>query len=138
MTRLMLVPAMLLAEGIAAQTPESALLRYGIPGIMIAVIVVLWREDRNARIQAQTTTSTQYVELVQKLLATVEANTAAMQGLRDGLAGKVSACPFDGESLRDIMHQLKEMDEYQHKFRHEVIDIASGKAMIARAEEFGG
>lgn len=143
MTRLILMPAFLLAENLAV-TGSDPWMRYGLPGLMILLIAALWREDRNARIQAQTVANNQYVDLVAKLLATVETNTGAVQSLRDALQGKVAACPFDGKALAGVTEglvavqsKLSAMDEYAHRTRHDLVSMLAGRKMIQRAEEMG-
>lgn len=141
MTRLLFLPAFLLAES-AAVAVSDPWMRYGLPGAMILLIVALWREDRSARIAAQATANSQYVELVSKLLETTRSNTVAMQSLCDGLQDKVSACPFDGKvmgavlsSLESMVRRLDAIDEYLHKMRHEMVSLVAGYKMVALAEE---
>jgi hypothetical protein len=112
---LLLIPAFWWIQTTAQVAPstgfEGLLERYGMPGIALALITALWREDRKSRIAAQQATDERYTALVGSMLSSSTKMAEAVTALTDALGGKVTQCPWSNSNMHGFMQKLLEREQ---------------------------
>ena len=69
----------------------GSLLQYGVLGVMLVFVVVMWDRDAAARRQVQKESDERYTTLVGEVLKIVQSNTAAQTGLVASIGALVEA-----------------------------------------------